>query len=378
MAKGTESSLRTVSLESLLEQARRKPFEVFRACPIAEVRQACLKALRDNPYYQIGEGISPEQLEGLIRDLRAAHGDFWEELFHWYAQFAGEKKHLHTGEAVRALEFAIDFSLRDRGVLHEAAKAVSDKLRKQPRLYWEAPSMVEFLQELLAVIRHEQGGYDAGAWHLTERAVRRIVAAEDVTFLGHLAELHRLHRDGVIQPSQFCQREDPFVGVMNEALLAEAIRQLSAAKEAQTPDLDARVGSALRQKAGLEGSVVVELDYPFPGSFRAAANEPVAVLVSLRATRDSEREKILAVLTGVTVELQSECSLGVKHREKEGSGPEWLPIGEGWGFGVTRKFTDKAVCEFLVRSLSGRRRLWLKFRDGERELASLAIYLTFK
>lgn len=76
MAKDVEPTLRTVSLESLLEQARRNPLKMFQAWPITEVRQACLKRLRDNPYDQIGESIPPGCLEGLIRDLQAASDDF--------------------------------------------------------------------------------------------------------------------------------------------------------------------------------------------------------------------------------------------------------------------------------------------------------------
>lgn len=301
-------------------------------------------------------------------------------MFHWYVQFAGEGKHFHTDEAVRAVEFAIDFSRAPVGydVRGEAAKAVSYKLRRARRwLYWEAPSMPEFLRELLGAIREDRGGYSAASWHLTERAIRRIVAAEDVTFYSHLVELHRLHRDGTIQPSEFCQREDPFVRVRNDALLAEATHLLAAAQEAQTPDLGVRVGSLLRKKAGLEGSVVVEVDYPIPGDHPTpTANESVAVRVLVGVTRDGEQKKLSSALGEFSVELQSEGRIEVKHMEGE-SAMEWRVIGEGWG-AIRRGFSETFVAEFLVRSKAGRRRLWLSIRDGKTELAARAIYLEFK
>ncbi len=374
MAQEARNLSPTIPLQDLLREAEHDPFKMLVASPIKEVREACLEALRRNPYRWVDWNYRvPDQIEKIIRAFKEADDHLWEELFNWYVHFAGEGKDFSTAQGALAVEFAIAFCEEDPSVLHEAAKAIGDKLRQRPQLYWEVMRMPASLESLLSAVRREKD-YSAGAWRLTERAIRRIVVAEDVTFLGHVVELLRHHREGIIQPDY--QYEDPFARVQNEALLAEAIRRLTAAKNEQTPDLSATVGTTLRQKAGLEDSVVVEVEYPT--SSVSAGDRPVAVRISLRAARDSEQDKLLAALGKVTVTLGSDGSLEVKRQEEQSYCGEWLRIGGQWDSGISRRFADKPSCEFLIRSRPGRRRLWLSFRDGETDLAERAVYLTFE
>ena len=366
----------TIPLQSLLREAEYKPFNTLAACPLEEVRNACLETLRRQPYGRIGVEASRDRIEELIRAFRKAHDHIWQELFNWYVHFAGEGKNFDASEGARAIEFAIALSKEDSSVLHEAAKVVADKLRQRPHLYWEAARVSAFLKLLLLSAIQREKGYGAGTWRLTERAIRRIIAAEDVSFLGHIEELYRLHRDGTIKPDEFYQHDDPFARVQNEALLAETVRRLGEASNEQTPDLGVTVGSILRQKAGLKGSVVVEVECPSrlrAGQERHAA----AVRIAFRATKDSEREMLLAALGKVTVELQSDGSLEVQRQNEEPGYGEWHMIGDGWST-ATRSFTDKPDCKFLVRLCPGRRRLWLTFKDGKTELAVMAAYITFE
>lgn len=362
----------TVPLQSLLREAEHEPFKMLVEWPLQEVREACLEALRRKPYGWIGDyRISANQIEEVIRAFRKAREELWEKLFDWYIHFAGEGKDFDITRGTRAVEFAIALAEENPNVLHETAKAVCDKLRHRSQLYWEVARVPAFLESLLAAVKKEKGGYSAGAWHLTERAIRRIAAAEDVTFLGHIVELLRLHRDGTIQPDY----GDPFARVQNEALLAEAIRRLVEASHAQTPDLSATVGSALRQKAGLEGSVVVEVEYPTISV--SAGDNPVAVRVSFGVTGRGQ-EKLLAAFGDVAVTLQSDGTIELKRLQEDSGFDEWLTMTGDWWRTVTRAFTGTLSCEFLVRSRPGRRRLWLSFKDGKTELAERAIYITFE
>lgn len=368
--------INTVALESILEQARLRPFEVFEAWPIDVVRKTCLETLRRGSHGRIGAGgMMVEHLEDLIRRLREANDNLWEDLFHWYVQYAGEGQ-----QAIRAVEFAIALARDGRSELHEAAKAVSNKLHlHSDRLYWEASQMGSFMETLLGALEPGSDGYRPGAWQLAERAIRRIVAEEDTSFLPQIEKLAAAHEKGDLYPAS--SRNDPFAQVMNNALLAEALKVLRLAREAQTPDLTASVGSFLRGQAGFSDSVVIGVGVSF--SRHLYANTPVELRVIIEPTRRGERNELAAMLPNLWVQLESNGSVEVLRDKTECEPARWTEVASrgGW-FSTLRQFTSEASCAFTLKSCAGRRRLWLTFQSqvkGRRtNLATVVKYVTFE
>lgn len=380
---------KTASLQRLLEDAQCEPFDLFEKWPIDEVREACLKKLRRNPYNWINIKVSADRIEAIIRSALAIEDPRWNELFHWYIRFAGEGECPHAEESVRAVEFAISLSREYKEqplISGDTAKAVCNKLKRDPSLYWAAPSIHEFLSSLLLFVSDAGGkGYDLTEWGFAERAIRRIVAATDTSFLESIERMYEDHRNGKIFLNKHDAKENIFASVQNEALFAKARHLLHEARREQTPDLNAAVGMPIRQLSdSIKGSVAVWVQHqPF-----VQLKDTAIITVTFSSTYPmADLEALRESLKDVFIELVSDGSILVKysgadfyHRSfPESPRKKWLPSsGSGWDTIHIGGFAKQIAAKIEVQSSQpGRRRIWLTFYKEARELASTALYVTF-
>lgn len=382
---------KTVSLQRLLEDARHEPFDLFEKWLIDEVREACLEKLRRDPYNWINIRVSAERIEAIIRSAFAIEDPRWNELFHWYIRFAGEGAYPHGAEeSERAVEFAISLSREYKEqplIPGETAKAVCNKLKKNPSLYWAAPGIHEFLSSLLLFVSDAgEKGYDLTEWGFAERAIRRIVAATDTSFLESIERMYEDHCNGKIFLNKHDAKENIFASAQNEALLAKARHLLHEATREQTPDLNAAVGMPIRKLNDfIKGSILVRVQHRPLVRLKDMTS---TITVAFSSTRNMEDLRALREsLKDVFIELASDGPVLVKyggadfyHRSlPESPRREWLPTGGGsWDTIHIGGFAKQIAAKIEVQSSQpGRRRIWLTFYKGAMELASTALYVTF-
>ena len=350
---------KTVDLEKIFEKIKYgsawELLDIFDKWPLGQVRREVIQRLLDRPhevYAELADGV-----EERIRQLRISReSDYWKPLLSWYIASSPPNK-----VAVKAIEFAIAFSEEFQGEW-EVAKEVSRKLEKDPGLYWEAPSLRCFLDKLISGLRLE---YFESQWAQAERAIRRIVRVRDITYLPRIEKLLGLFERGVyklLAPHE----GDEFTFGQNLQFLKDAVRILKQAEREQMPDLNVAVGSYLRERAGLSGSVIVRLEYPQDGN-PANPTAPVEIVVKLELTDPAEVAKLAPVLKQCHVEWYGEGFTGTK----------LLGADEGVKGVFSRKctFNDQLQCGFSTSLSRGSNRFWLTFLDGKKEFAKAARYL---
>ncbi len=258
----------SVGMEEILREARMQPLVTFDLYPVVEVRDQCIRTLEvegnwNSGYYLPADTESASGwAERRIYVLRGLGDPLWKKLLEWYVYHAGTygrgRFDFDEETVVLAIEFAIALAQRERLGQAEAVHAVSSRLRRDSRLYWHAPSMRSFLEWLLST--DETGKNSAtewcAGWALAETAIRRIVEAEDITFLPRLESLAGVENWEVVRGS------DPFGLAHQSAIISRAVTMLREARERQMPDLSSTVGARLRREAGFWSRVVVGVDWP--------------------------------------------------------------------------------------------------------------------
>ncbi|MDP3710265.1 MAG: hypothetical protein Q8R29_00900 [bacterium] len=196
----------TRSLRSIVEDSRRiNIFELFEQWPVLEVRQACLKIIKEFD----GWSFHPESAdwaEECIKDLAYQQDPLAEEILAWYV-FAPQHQEL----AVRALEFAISleatWDLRSTINTRAVSKIVCGRIcNRHWILYPHVPSLPAFIHKLLSHIKPRSFNqslyrYIEYDWHCAERALRMIRQGKDFSFLPAIEELILLFQDGITEPS---------------------------------------------------------------------------------------------------------------------------------------------------------------------------------
>ena len=353
---------KTVNLKDIFEQLERdntwRLFEIFDRLPLDEIRKRIIRRLSDyrphEVYSEIADGV-----EERIRQLRANNErDYWRGLLSWYIANSPDD----TAVAVRAIEFAIAFS-DEFGEEWDVAKEVSGRLRKAPGLYWRAPSMRRFIDKLISGLCFE---YRERQWTQVERAIRRIVQVCDITYLPQIEKLLSLFEKVVYKLAQ--HEDDEFAFGQNLQFLRDTARILKQAQKEQMPDLNVAVGSYLRKRAGLTGSVIVRLEYQ-QESDPAKLMVPVEVVVRLELTDPTEAAKLAPVLEQCYVRLWGEGFTGTKILGTDELVRDYFLGPKG------AVFNNQLWCGFSTFPSCGSNRFWLYFYDEKIEFAKVARYL---
>lgn len=354
---------KTISLRDILERLERddtwKLLEIFDKLPLEEIRKKIIRRLSDyqphEVYSEIADGVE-ERIRQLHVDYRER--DYWGGLLSWYIANSPAE----TAMAVRAIEFAIDFSEKFNEEL-TVAKEISGRLKKTPDLYWQAPSMRRFIDKLISGLCFE---YSTVEWTQAERAIRRIVQVCDITYLPQIKKLLGLFERGVYKLAQ--HEGDEFAFGQNLQFLKDAVRILKQAQQEQTPDLNAAVGSYLRERASLAGSVIVRLEYQQEND-PSKLTVPVEVVVKLELTDPIEAAKLALVLKQCYVRLWGEGFTGTKILGTDESVKDYFLGPKG------AVFNDQFQCGFSTFPSRGSNRFWLYFLDDKKEFAKVARYL---
>ncbi len=368
---------KTVGLEQIFKEIEHgstwKLLEIFEQWPMDKVRKRVIQELLKGRN-QVNQELA-DRAEELIRQLRVNNdSDYYRGLLSWYVvdssldnedELDNEDDETITA-AIRAIEFAIAFSEKFNEEL-TVAKEISEKLKKAPGLYWQVPSMRNFINKLISGLSPE---YSVREWTQAERAIRRIARVEDITYLSWIEKLFGSFANGDYKLGK--HEDDEFTFGQNLQFLRDAERILNRAQQEQTPDLNMVVGSYLRKRAGLTGSVIVRLEYQ-QESDPAKLTVPMKIAVKLELTDPSEASKLASVL--------KQCSIGW-YGEGFG-GVEILDTGKPVKGYIPPKaqFNDRFQCGFSAFPSRGSNRFWLSFfdkdkdRDLNNEFARVARYL---
>jgi len=353
----------TVSLEQILGRIERDSawdlLNIFDRWPLYEIRGKVIRTLLDKPhhvYLQLADGV-----EERIRQLRTENyeRDYWRGLLSWYI---ANSLPFDSAVAVRAIEFAIAFS-EEFSEEVEVAKEVSGRLKKTPDLYWKVPSMRRFTDKLTLGLCPE---YPIWQWTQVERAIRRIVQVRDITYLPRIENLLNLLKRGVYKLRE--HEGDEFTFGQNLQFLEDAARVLKQAQQEQEPDLNVAVGSYLREKAGLTGSVIVRLEYQ-QESDSSKLVVPIEVVVKLELTDPAETLKLALILERhhVRIRWYGEGFTGTKILGTGEAIKGYIP--------PVAQFNDQLQCGFSTFPSRGSNRFWLDFVDDKKEFARVAHYL---
>lgn len=333
----------SMSMGELLREAETRPVATFDRCPIADVRGECIKTLEEREWGVSGSSL-PADVENLsdwaenrICALLERHDLLWKRLLEWYVFHAGSYGRGRCDEetAVRAIEFAVTLAKEQGWMAHaDAVHSIFSRLRRDGFLYWHVPSMKSFLEWLLSTEtkRNSATSWSFG-WSSAERAVRRIVGAEDVTFLSRLEGLAGVENWEVVGGS------DPFGLAIQSAVIVRAVKMLREAREKQMPDLNATVGARLRKEAKLSGSVAVHVNYP--ESVTVGEEALIRVWFGV-TTKASEVDELVKILPRLSVHLK--C--------------EWLAF-TGQPYLAFESGSDAA--RVTVKPTRGNNRFWLSF-----------------
>lgn len=359
---------RTLSVQEVIEIARNgEPFRIFDRFPLREVRAACLEVMKNSPY----NATTEERVgwaEAHLSELARVDDDILEGLLSWYLFTTPEEF------AVRALEFAIRLG---RETLSDTlcSKLIAGRLKEKPKLYWLAPSLHKYLKAQFGSTRNMVAvgeSYSDHAWHLAERAIRRILQVQDVTFLPVIRELEEAHRTGQTRPAS----DDGFTAVTHTAILLEALRALTAAKAEQWPDLHATVGEFLRTELGLAGKVHVFLSWGESLPKHVEADEVIMLRVRLDAQM-TDVERMRRSLNPLLITCSTE-GLEILHVRGHVGG-----IKDSRWYSVPLELDEDLTAEVHVRpEAPGHKRLWLTFewftprgKGKKRVLARTAYYV---
>lgn len=194
--------------EILEDEVRNAPLKCFEKWNICEVRWACLERLGKEKF---SDEYSAEWAEYFIKALSGSDvyndGRLSDKLLELYI-FRSEADLL----AARAIEFAIQFDKKVSTVKTDlVSKLVAGRLKDDPQLYSEIPSLKKFLHGLLDPMlerakwtSHE---YTNSDWFLVERAQNIITMARNRSFLPKIRKLIRMLEEKVIIPSKFLPEE---------------------------------------------------------------------------------------------------------------------------------------------------------------------------
>lgn len=357
----------SVTMDQVMEEARRRPLEVFDSYPIQEIREVCIKALEDGgwnlPWNLPKSEILANWAENRIEVLISWKDPMWKKILNWYVFNAGSGAggyFISVKVAVRAVEFAIATASFGGSLAGEAGHCVSARLQRNPELYWQVPRMKEFLEMSLFPRSDEIGrvSWRFGWTSAAERAIRRITDARDTTFLPLIRQLAIEDRWLAPVPA------DPFALPAQSAVLCKAAEMLAEAVKDQTPDLNSTVGARLREDGGLRGSVAVSVDYPERVEVGARL---VLIRVLFTTTRADEKEQLSQILPRLKV-----------FWEGEGFDPAGRIRGE-----ITIDTASGVGGVEMTVTTRGRKRFWVVFSTkipagggGVKPICTMAGYVT--
>ena len=184
------------------------PLAHFVKWPIAEIRQACLKRIKE---WEIHEHLA-DWAEKVIVSLDESksgydRGELIKEVLSWYV-FNSR----HDEVSIRAIEYAIALSNKWKNGLRLEfiSKIVAGKLKEDNiYLYDMLPSLKRFICSWLdPMIRNgKRDGYSNSDWFMSERAQRVILAAGDFSFLWKIDEIIMLLEEDCIRPWMHVPRD---------------------------------------------------------------------------------------------------------------------------------------------------------------------------
>lgn len=190
---------RTVSLQETRGLAKIRPFQYFEEFPFDEIREICLKTIREE--HPVVDRNLADWAEACITDLVRQQDPLWENILSWY--LFGTKE---TTLIAQSIEFTI--SLADiPGIGHGyVSKLLAGKFERLqahgPYSYPLSSALKKFLSSLLEELMPSSGSgvYDEDDWYRAERALRIIASQEYHSFLPKIEELITLHQEGKIFP----------------------------------------------------------------------------------------------------------------------------------------------------------------------------------
>lgn len=367
---------KAVPFQDLLKEAERNPIATFDEWPIKEVRDVCVRKLE----FISLDTAKAEWLEKRILMLAKEREDYWEKLLFWYIF---SEKWLE----IRALEFAISLlkekEVNEASVFKGVSKIVAGKISRDPSLYWYIPSIRDFIQLSLSVLKPKYKGddtYSDSRWYLLERAVRCLLKVEDIGFLPELEGILPPLEKEEMKPFEDVGEHD-ITRVQHIAFLKEAIEILTRARTAQTPDINLVFGNYLRGKAGLSGSVIARLSHKIfcdtVSTDEGEQTQKIEISLSFEPTKPEEGEKLLTVLQKYRLSFDGEGFVwpgGLTYEECDKWAEQFLShhAYSNHILSLEKGFEGLGCC-FSAYATKGINRFSVELRKGEKE-ETLPVY----
>src|SRR3972149_1482674 len=170
----------TVPYEKLARLASEIPFVSFDEWPILEIRDKAVDAIEGRGIFAEDIKWVEERIRNLINEENVSR-KLVVKLLDCYL-FRTHDTHIPG-----AVEFAIGLfmnpgSLRQRLFAEDIIKSAINRGIRNPFLYWQVPSMHNFLSVLIKSLG-AYGNYTDSEWVDVERALRAIIKAEDIQFI---------------------------------------------------------------------------------------------------------------------------------------------------------------------------------------------------
>ncbi|KKR09632.1 MAG: hypothetical protein UT37_C0015G0003 [Parcubacteria group bacterium GW2011_GWA2_39_18] len=223
-----EATISLDELKRLVIIGKLNPLETFEKYPIQEVRDVCLKKIRDYDWSDYswnysGRGISPawaDWAEQCVKELLQQEDPLWKDILALYVQNTKHKNSSWNQDpenwtpVVRSIEFALSLvNLEERLLGSEfstIAKFVTGKIKDCPVAYEHVPSMKNFIEKLLfnCILKNPDGTlhyiakYREADWYNIIRALSIIVKCQNFSFIPAIEELVVLIRNGELKPSE--------------------------------------------------------------------------------------------------------------------------------------------------------------------------------
>ena len=209
----------------------------------------------------------------------------------------------HDTHIPGAVEFAIGLfmnpgSLRQRLFAEDIIKSAINRVIRNPFLYWQVPSMHNFLSVLIKSLG-AYGNYTDSEWVDVERALRAIIKAEDIQFIPLLRNTLEAFKDRRLKPSNWTDDEVQFEHSLRLSYLAGRLNFLERKRKEQKPDIIKAFG----QFIGIPRETIIpSLHYPDKCKTGAPSAE-ITIELNMRTAMGGKHDLLMAGLSETSVEF---------------------------------------------------------------------------